>query len=90
MTTTTGDGHDDGVVVVAWLQRDDGSWWAVDGFGTAWPVKASTPTLAELDAHVQAALGTIGDPIDVAPLSVVDTVAAEAWRSETRGGETVL
>ncbi|WP_028477902.1 hypothetical protein [Nocardia sp. CNY236] len=71
MTATTADDHDDRAV--AWLQRDDGSWWAVDEFGIAWPVEAFALTRTDVD--VQAALGTIGDPIDVAPLSVFDTEA---------------
>ncbi|MEV6360571.1 hypothetical protein [Nocardia asteroides] len=54
----------------AWMQRADGSWWTVDEYGIAWPVAAFTH--AALDADVQAALGAIGDPVDVAPLSVVD------------------
>lgn len=37
-----------------------------------WPASASDP-LTELDADVKAALGAIGDPIDMTPVSVVDT-----------------
>lgn len=54
-----------------WIQRDDGSVWVLDEYGVLWPVAAFT--IAELDADVQAALGALGDPVDVAPLSVVDT-----------------
>ncbi|MBW0270799.1 hypothetical protein ATM97_07205 [Nocardia sp. MH4] len=66
------DGHDDDQArPVAWRQRDDGSWSVIDEYGVEWPVAAFT--LAELDADVQSALGAIGDPVDVAPLSVTDT-----------------
>ncbi|MFD6101492.1 hypothetical protein ACFWFQ_02390 [Nocardia salmonicida] len=37
-----------------------------------WPAAASDP-LAELDADAKAALGAIGDSIDMTPVSVVDT-----------------
>lgn len=52
-----------------WVQRDDGSLWALDEYGVLWPVAAFT--FAELDADVQAALGAV--PVDVTPLSVIDT-----------------
>ncbi|WP_028475942.1 hypothetical protein [Nocardia sp. CNY236] len=71
MTPTTGDDQDDRPA--AWLQRDDGWWWAVDEYGIAWQVAAFDYVAP--DSDVQAALGTIGHPIDVAPLSVVDTEA---------------
>ncbi len=54
-----------------WVQRDDGSLWALDEYGVLWPVAAFT--FAELDADVQVALGALGDVVDVAPLSVTDT-----------------
>lgn len=66
-------GHDGRTAVpAAWMQRDDGSWWAVDAYGIAWPV-AAFEISDELHADVQAALGATGDPVDVAPISVVDT-----------------
>ncbi|MGW5377417.1 hypothetical protein ACWESM_18425 [Nocardia sp. NPDC003999] len=56
---------------VGWLQRDDGSWWTVDEYGIAYPVAAFRPD-PDLDAEAQAALGPLGDPIDITPSSVVD------------------
>ncbi|APE36416.1 hypothetical protein BOX37_23575 [Nocardia mangyaensis] len=56
-----------------WVQRDDGSLWVLDEYGVLWPVAAFT--LAELYADVQGALGALGDPVDVTPLSVADTEA---------------
>ncbi|WP_280451526.1 hypothetical protein [Nocardia cyriacigeorgica] len=62
---------DDNVVrPAAWMQRHDGSWSVIDEYGIEWPVAAFK--FDELDGDVQAALGAIGDPVDVAPLSVVD------------------
>ncbi|MFD6224357.1 hypothetical protein [Nocardia asteroides] len=56
----------------AWVQHDDGSLWVLDDYGVPWPVAAVT-SLFQLDADVQAALGAIGDSVDVTALSVVDT-----------------
>lgn len=55
-----------------WVQHDDGSWWALDDYGCLHRM-AFGPVDDDLDAAVQSALGAIGDPIDVAPLSVADT-----------------
>jgi hypothetical protein len=66
-------GHDGRAILPPeWNRRGDGSWWAVDEYGIEWPVAAFNP-LAELDADVQAALGAIGAPVDMTPVSVVDT-----------------
>ncbi|WP_378735447.1 hypothetical protein [Nocardia brasiliensis] len=69
------DGHDDDQArPSAWLQHDDGSWWAVDEYGIAWPV-ATFSTLDELEDDAEAALAAIGQHvvIDVEPLAVIDT-----------------
>lgn len=60
---------------VGLVQSDDGRVRVLDEYGVLWPVEAfsTTGTLAELDADVQAALGALGDPVDVTAVSVVDT-----------------
>ena len=71
------DGNDDDDQTprpAAWQQRDDGSWWAIDEYGIAWPV-AAFDTGAQLEADVDAALAAVEQyaVIDVAPLAVADT-----------------
>ncbi|MGW6699659.1 hypothetical protein [Nocardia sp. NPDC055049] len=67
---------DDKARPAAWMQRDDGSWWAVDEYGIAWPVAAFTAS-DELEDDVDGALAAIGQyaVVDVAPLAVTDTEA---------------
>lgn len=59
-------------MAAGWLQHDDGSWWAVDDYGQLRQM-TSAPVDEDLHADAQAALGAVGDPIDVVPLSVADT-----------------
>ncbi|MEV0293333.1 hypothetical protein [Nocardia sp. NPDC050710] len=56
---------------MGWLQRGDGSWWAVDEFGVTHPVTLGLET-DEVDADVVAALAAIGQyvAIDVDPLHI--------------------
>ncbi|WP_054812123.1 hypothetical protein [Nocardia arizonensis] len=64
------DGHDEqDHDLTGWLQHDDGSWSVVDEFGTVHPIEGG-PGYVELD-DAQPALGALGDPVDVMPLSVV-------------------
>lgn len=67
---------DEDVRPAAWMQRDDGSWWAVDEYGIAWPIEAFGAA-DELEDDVDAVLAAIGQHaiIDVEPLAVTDTEA---------------
>lgn len=62
----------------AWMQREDGSWWAVDEYGIAWPV-AAFDAADELENDVDAVLAAIGQHavIDVEPLAVTDIEAEQ-------------
>lgn len=64
---------------MGWLQRQDGSWSAIDEYGVDHPMTLGPCVENELDADVRAALDVIGQPrvIDVAPLRVSDTEVSQ-------------
>jgi len=62
--------EDQGDEPAAWMQRDDGSWCAVDEYGVVHALEG--PDLDELDDGTRMVLYPVVT-VDVAPTSVVDT-----------------